>query len=160
MSVSRIPVVEESEGRKEDLNYWQRGDNKEIQKSAQKRKSLNEWQKIKSGGRVNEVLSRSRGDEGGKTKRNKRIKRSREAGRRLKREKRAADGGKERKREDQQGRSNNPWRGQHWRHSPAHSSSVIINSFGRPFIIAICSVHCALLAVLSAAGPCHRLSLP
>lgn len=37
MSVSRIPVVEELEERKEDLNYWQRGDNKEIQKSAQKR---------------------------------------------------------------------------------------------------------------------------
>lgn len=35
-------------------------------------------------------------------------------------------------------------------------SSVIINSFERPFIIVICSVHCALLAVQSAVGLCHQ----
>lgn len=37
------------------------------------------------------------------------------------------------------------------------SSSIIINSFNRPFIIAICSVQGALLAVLSGVGLCHRL---
>lgn len=70
MSVSRIPAVEELE--RKDLHYRRGGDNKKIQKSAQKkrgkRKSLNEWQKIKSGGRVNEVLSPSRGDGGRKNK--------------------------------------------------------------------------------------------
>lgn len=40
------------------------------------------------------------------------------------------------------------------------SSSIIINSVSRPFIIVICSVHCALLAVLSGVGLCHQRFVP
>lgn len=40
------------------------------------------------------------------------------------------------------------------------SSSIIINSFRRPFIIVICSVQCALLAVLSGVGLCHQRLVP
>lgn len=40
------------------------------------------------------------------------------------------------------------------------SSSIIINSFSHSFIIVICSVQCALLAVLSAFGLCHQRFVP
>lgn len=61
MSVSRIPAVGESGEKSSCMLEEKRRDNEKYRNQRKKeRKSLNEWQKIKSGDQVNEVLSRSR----------------------------------------------------------------------------------------------------